>query len=47
MANDTVIDQARKARQVHEITGIDYLQDLRSQVNNLRPMIKGIGPEDE
>jgi DNA-binding response OmpR family regulator len=41
------IDRARQARQVTEITGTDYFQDLRSRASNLRHMFEASDPQDE
>jgi translation initiation factor 1 (eIF-1/SUI1) len=41
------IDQARQARQVTEITGTDYFQDLRSRAGKLRHMFEAGDPQDE
>jgi GAF domain-containing protein len=35
------LDEARQAKQVAEITGTDYFQQLRSRANNLREMLEG------
>ncbi|MEW5956855.1 MAG: response regulator [Chloroflexota bacterium] len=40
------IDRAKQARQVTEITGTDYFQNLRSRANNLREMFEGSDPQD-
>ncbi|MBI1879516.1 MAG: GAF domain-containing protein [Chloroflexi bacterium] len=35
------LDEARQAKQVAEITGTDYFQQLRSKANDLREMLEG------